>query len=112
MPLVVARDGTPLALAPPADASSPVVPTKIGRALAPRLGLARDEEVKVSRVQCEVTPLGADGATLRVTSLGANPTPWFPAAHAHARRLIRKGCLLYTSPSPRDATLARMPSSA
>lgn len=91
MPLVVARDGTPLALAPPADASSPVVPTKIGRALAPRLGLARDEEVKVSRVQCEVTPLGADGATLRVTSLGANPTPWFPAAHAHARRLIRKG---------------------
>ena len=23
-----------------------------------------------------------------------------------------KGCLLYTSPSPRDATLARMPSSA
>ena len=91
MPLVVARDGTPLALAPPADASSPVVPTKIGRALAPRLGLARDEEVKVSRVQCEVTPLEADGATLRVTSLGANPTPWFPAAHAHARRLIRKG---------------------
>ena len=77
--------------APSADASSPVVPTKIGRALAPRLGLARDEEVKVSRVQCEVTPLGADGATLRVTSLGANPTPWFPAAHAHARRLIRKG---------------------
>ena len=24
----------------------------------------------------------------------------------------RKGCLLYTSPSPRDATLSRMPSSA
>ena len=27
----------------------------------------------------------------------------------HARSLI---CLLYTSPSPRDATLSRMPSSA
>ena len=26
--------------------------------------------------------------------------------------LLRKGCLLYTSPSPRDATLSRMPSSA
>ena len=26
--------------------------------------------------------------------------------------LIKKGCLLYTSPSPRDATLSRMPSSA
>ena len=25
---------------------------------------------------------------------------------------IKKGCLLYTSPSPRDATLSRMPSSA
>ena len=28
------------------------------------------------------------------------------------RRVHRKGCLLYTSPSPRDATLSRMPSSA
>ena len=26
--------------------------------------------------------------------------------------LIDRGCLLYTSPSPRDATLSRMPSSA
>ena len=26
--------------------------------------------------------------------------------------VIGKGCLLYTSPSPRDATLSRMPSSA
>ena len=26
--------------------------------------------------------------------------------------LEKKGCLLYTSPSPRDATLSRMPSSA
>jgi len=25
---------------------------------------------------------------------------------------VLKGCLLYTSPSPRDATLSRMPSSA
>ena len=25
---------------------------------------------------------------------------------------VIKGCLLYTSPSPRDATLSRMPSSA
>ena len=27
-------------------------------------------------------------------------------------RIMRKTCLLYTSPSPRDATLSRMPSSA
>ena len=26
--------------------------------------------------------------------------------------IIEKACLLYTSPSPRDATLSRMPSSA
>ena len=28
------------------------------------------------------------------------------------KKLWFKGCLLYTSPSPRDATLSRMPSSA
>ena len=28
------------------------------------------------------------------------------------RLLLANGCLLYTSPSPRDATLSRMPSSA
>ena len=33
-------------------------------------------------------------------------------ANADALRVIPKGCLLYTSPSPRDATLSRMPSSA
>ena len=32
--------------------------------------------------------------------------PWFAPAGT------RRGCLLYTSPSPRDATLSRMPSSA
>ena len=29
-----------------------------------------------------------------------------------ARLAVHMGCLLYTSPSPRDATLSRMPSSA
>ena len=29
-----------------------------------------------------------------------------------AVRTVLQGCLLYTSPSPRDATLSRMPSSA
>ena len=33
------------------------------------------------------------------------------AALSQARTLVA-GCLLYTSPSPRDATLSRMPSSA
>ena len=30
----------------------------------------------------------------------------------HTKVFLIKGCLLYTSPSPRDATLSRMPSSA
>ena len=30
----------------------------------------------------------------------------------HIMRDVNNGCLLYTSPSPRDATLSRMPSSA
>ena len=34
------------------------------------------------------------------------------AIHGRTRKQMYKGCLLYTSPSPRDATLSRMPSSA
>ena len=52
-----------------------------------------------------------DGAVLRVTSLGTNPTPWFPAAENHARRILAKGesatlhdgdglGLVQTEPSP------------
>ena len=33
-------------------------------------------------------------------------------AIASQKRLTSQACLLYTSPSPRDATLSRMPSSA
>ena len=39
------------------------------------------------------------------------PEPHESAA-ARLRRTLLKNCLLYTSPSPRDATLSRMPSSA
>ena len=38
-------------------------------------------------------------------------TPVGPAAGPHSQ-LAQNICLLYTSPSPRDATLSRMPSSA
>ena len=40
------------------------------------------------------------------TILAQNINSLFPEKNQH------KGCLLYTSPSPRDATLSRMPSSA
>ena len=50
--------------------------------------------------------------------LGSRPEPKAdtqPLSHPGAPRLISlnaNSCLLYTSPSPRDATLSRMPSSA
>ena len=37
---------------------------------------------------------------------------WVKGMKGNERRLAFKSCLLYTSPSPRDATLSRMPSSA
>ena len=42
-------------------------------------------------------------------------TLWGASAGVHARHCVSaraNSCLLYTSPSPRDATLSRMPSSA
>ena len=41
----------------------------------------------------------------------ANPRG-FCAGVDRAIDIVNKACLLYTSPSPRDATLSRMPSSA
>ena len=40
---------------------------------------------------------------------------WFSASHPQARKMLLEqgeNCLLYTSPSPRDGLLSRMPSSA
>ena len=103
MPLVATVDGGEL----PLPASS----TQMGRAVCRRLGIDADaDKFAVSRVQCEVTVVD-DGAGLRVTSLGTNPTPWFPAAENHARRILAKGesatlhdgdglGLVQTEPSP------------
>ena len=38
--------------------------------------------------------------------------PGFVNAHSHVGLVSVKGCLLYTSPSPRDKRQSRMPSSA
>ena len=46
--------------------------------------------------------VGFGDGTVRFFQSGSDPK----TVKAH------KGCLLYTSPSPRDATLSRMPSSA
>ena len=41
-----------------------------------------------------------------------NQTAEFGMSESVTENLLLKFCLLYTSPSPRDATLSRMPSSA
>jgi len=47
-----------------------------------------------------------DGVLVLIASVGAAEAhePWWP--------LVFVGCLLYTSPSPRDLSTSRMPSSA
>ena len=47
---------------------------------------------------------------LQIKGGQANPAP--PVGPALGQRGVNIICLLYTSPSPRDATLSRMPSSA
>ena len=46
--------------------------------------------------------------SLWVDTLGVTKTGEYESASEN----VREDCLLYTSPSPRDATLSRMPSSA
>ena len=49
---------------------------------------------------------GLDFMGIHLRQAGEKLNSGFPAV------LLNDGCLLYTSPSPRDATLSRMPSSA
>ena len=55
-----------------------------------------------------------DGANIAIIAKTTEPQPTLPGTiFTAAEDLIKAGgCLLYTSPSPRDATLSRMPSSA
>ena len=52
--------------------------------------------------------LAADGYSVLANYLPALAT----AAEQWQQHLAAEGCLLYTSPSPRDGLLSRMPSSA
>ena len=68
------------------------------------------------RTEVTAEPLEAVDADLHVTGLAQGEEPddayrELPGA-GDARGGLRKHCLLYTSPSPRDGLLSRMPSSA
>ena len=52
------------------------------------------------------------GIPAKVNLIPFNPWPGAPYERSSNNRIHAFSCLLYTSPSPRDATLSRMPSSA
>ena len=80
-----------------------------------QLLLAREEAVQVTVVSAMK---GVTDALIAVAGLAADDAPhWRDAWHALRARhrgaaVALLGCLLYTSPSPRDGLLSRMPSSA
>ena len=47
-----------------------------------------------------------------INFLGEGSNYGLKISYSLEKELLGTGCLLYTSPSPRDATLSRMPSSA
>ena len=82
-------------------------PTKIDKTIIDKI--VNDKKVPV------IAPLGLDENN-QTYNINADTAAGFIAKKIEARRLIImsdvEGCLLYTSPSPRDGLLSRMPSSA
>ena len=67
----------------------------------------RGWRARAARLACAARgDAGVAAVPARRRAFAAGPRGRYPAANA------RRRCLLYTSPSPRDATLSRMPSSA
>ena len=56
--------------------------------------------------------IGTGGAGFSTTALAATPVGSGNVGQVRVVGLGRETCLLYTSPSPRDGLLSRMPSSA
>ena len=57
--------------------------------------------------------IGSDsGPTRRMGNVNGLGCQWFATIGGLGRQRLRVFCLLYTSPSPRDGLLSRMPSSA
>ena len=88
-------------------------------ALYCQLGKAFDHSGSCKHMDCaKICPQRKNFHRIKTARYGTN----MPSAFHHMHQIIKprtvrhggciKGCLLYTSPSPRDATLSRMPSSA
>ena len=70
--------------------------------------LSTGEQVSVALMAMAIDSLGAKATSLTGAQIGIKTD----SSHTKARIQSISTCLLYTSPSPRDATLSRMPSSA
>ena len=77
---------------------------------------AAEEELVVERILTDTfTPLGEPGVGGRITSIAFdpdNPDRVFVGGDLLGIAVTDDFCLLYTSPSPRDLSTSRMPSSA
>ena len=90
-----------------------------GTILDPLSGSSKKGNVVIERNKIKLVGSagGAKGGTM-IDCSGLVITHGFCDVHVHFREPGREDketlqtCLLYTSPSPRDATLSRMPSSA
>ena len=77
-----------------------------------------DEEFAIENPKLKVEEIDRKAATLNAQVMAEKISSalergwYYRRAGASAAQNIMESCLLYTSPSPRDATLSRMPSSA
>ena len=84
---------------------------RVPRAIAVRAGES-DGDVAVDRPDGPGLPKKWTRVMLKVSGEALAGEGGFGIDHEVVRNIAREVCLLYTSPSPRDATLSRMPSSA
>ena len=76
------------------------------------IGLKAVEPERVTARQIEAARRAITRHLRRAGRVWIRIFPDVPVSTKPAEVRMGKGCLLYTSPSPRDATLSRMPSSA
>ena len=82
-------------------------------AAAARAAAAKEAEAnRLAAETMEANRIAAATAGARAAAEEAEANRLAAEEAAAARAAAAKDCLLYTSPSPRDATLSRMPSSA
>ena len=93
----------------PTDAPLGLIGASMGGSVA--VELARRHPQRVASLLL-LAPAGLTGRPMPVPPLLDRFGAWFLGRPGVRRGLCRQACLLYTSPSPRDGLLSRMPSSA